>query len=309
MLEIILTSNSLITIVLNNSKIEVSNINKKVLKLENPKSLNFDFYFTNSPAYMFHANCEYDEFYKTNSEQIKVIKLSDKKYIFKFLLKNECFLQKKCKKIVKNEQIFNFYQNGLVEIETQNTLNFSKQYDFKIVDASVIELKNNYVALKLFGEYEEEKTIVLNDNFAEILLFDSAMIESNETGFKVLTNLYDIAGHGVVEVFEIDEDIKKVDEYTVYMQTTPQREFNLHVLPIYFLECIRARDYKEASSCLSTELKNKAKPEHLAQYFGDFVDIYVLENKIYLEYVDASNNYFARQFNFAISNDKISSIS
>ncbi len=309
MFEIILMSKKPITLVLNGAKVNLSKTDKKLLKLDEPKTLNFDYYFTNYSSNVFHVKLDFvDGEYTSQSEKVQVIKVKDNLYFAMFLQENECFLPKKCKKIVKNEQIFNFYQNGLVEIETESAVLFSEFYDFEIVNAEVMMLNNNYIALKLFGKFDEEMSIILNAQFVEIIQFQSCVIENTETGFKVLTNLYDIAGHGLVEVFEIDEDIKKVDEYSVFMNNAPRREFNPKVLPIYFLQCIKARDFVEAKKCLSQTLNAKAKVEHLSQFFGDFIKIVPFDNKFCLVYVDGFNRYFAKQFSFEIENNKIKNI-
>ena len=309
MIEIFLLSQKPITILLNGVKIDISKTDKKVLKFDEAKNISFDYYFTNSASNIFHSKVEFvDDEYYSSDENLSLVKVKENKYILKFLLKNECFLPKKCKKMQKNGLIFNFFQNGMVEIENESSLLFSEQYDFEIIDADILELKNNYFALKLYGKNEHEKGIILNSSFAQIICFDSAIIESTETGFKVLTNLFDIAGHGLVEVFEINEDIKKVDEYSVYLNGAPKRSFNLKVLPIYFLQCIRARDFNEAKRCLSQGLNAKAKIEHLSQFFGDFIDIIPFNNQFLLEYVDDLNRHFTKSFQFDIQNNKIQNI-
>lgn len=310
MFEIFLVAQKPITIIFNAAKINISKTDSKVLKFDDAKTLNIDHYFTNYGSNIFHTKLQYiDDQYVSNNQSVKVVKIKDNLYILNFLHQNECFLQKKCKKIVKNSKLFTFYQNGVVEIESESDVLFSSQYDFEILDANIIELKNDYFAIELFGKNETEKSIILNNQFTEILSFDSCVIENTDLGFKVLTNLYDIASHGLVEVFEIDEDIKKVDEYSVFMNNAPRREFNSKVLPIYFLQCIKARDYAEAKRCLSSNLKAKAKIEHLSQYFGDFVNIFPFNNKVYLEYIDSFNYHFAKSFEFQVENNKIQNIS
>lgn len=309
MFEIILTSKKPITILLNGTNFEISKTNTKVLKFDESKDINFDYYFTQSASNVFHGKLGFvNDEYVTFDDCLQLVKIKDQKYILRFLRQNECFLQKKCQKIAKNGQIFTFYQNGVIEIETENQVLFSQKYDIEILNAEILELKNNFFAIKLFEKDELERCIVFNNNFAEIICFDSALIESTEDGFKVLTNLFDIAGHGLVEIFSIDEDIKKIDEYAVYMNSAPNREFSTNVLPLYFLQCIKARDYEEAKRCLSQSLKAKAQIQHLVQYFGDFVNIFVFDEKVYLEYIDSMNNRFAKNFSFKIEGNRIQNI-
>ena len=309
MFQIVLTSIKPITVMFNNSKFDISKIDNKVMEFNEPKDINFDFYFTENGSNIFHGKLKFvDDEYMAFGENLQIVKMKEQQYILRFLCKNECFLQKKCQKIVKNEQIFTFFQNGVVEIETENQVLFSQKYDFEIVNAEISELVNNYFVIKLFGKDEEEKSIVFNNNFAEIICLDSAVIEPTENGFKVLTNLHDVAGHGLVEIFSIDEDIKKIDEYAVYMNNAPNRDFNINILPLYFLQCIKSRDYEEAKRCLSQNLRAKAKIEHLAQYFGEFVNTFVFDNNFYLEYIDAFNHHFAKKYNFRIEANRIQNI-
>ncbi len=309
MFDFILNCKKPLTILLGANYIEISNHKQKILSTDIAKSFNIDYYLTNNASNIYHAKINFiDGEFVCDEQNVRLIKIKDNTYILNFLLKNECFLQKKSKKIVKNGLIFNFYTNGMVEVETENELKYCNKFDFEIIDAEVVTLKNDFIALKFFGKNDSEYSVVFNNHFAEIISFDSAVLEQTENGFKVLTNLYDIAGHGLVECFEIDEDIKKTDEYSVYLNKAPKRDFNEQVLPIYFLQCIRARDFVEAKRCLSPNLQAKAKMEHLSQFFGDFINIYPINDKIYCEYIDAFDKHFAKPFTFQISNGKIQNI-
>ncbi len=289
------------------------NIQKSVEISEN-KSFVFEFYLEAEKSIIEICKLDFDgERYLSQNKNVKLIKLENNLYFVKFLTKNTKILQKKVKKVAKNDLFFNFYQNGLVEIETNNDLKFCENFDFEMIDAEVLELKNNCYALKLFGTQNADKSIVVNDNFASVLSFESAVLEASENGFKVLTNLYDIAKHGLVEVFEIDSDIKKIDEYSVYLSGSPQKEFNENVLPIYFLQCIKANDFRLAKECLSFELASKTRPEHLKAYFGDFVDILTFDEKIYLVYQNSPSITggicnTAKSFNFEVQDAKIKNI-
>lgn len=266
-------------------------------KLEFAQILNFEISFEK-------GNCF------SKYEKMQVIKIEDGLYFLKIFVKNCTNHQKKCKKIVKNGLFFNFFENGYIEIENQDTLLFCEQFDFSILDAEVMELKNDAYCLKLFGKNNAEKSVIIDKNFVSVLSFDSAVEELTENGFKVLTDLHDIACHGLVEVFEVEEEISKVDEYSVYLKGSPVKKFNTNVLPIYFLQCVKANDFFEAKRCLSDELKNKATNENIKNYFGNFSDILAFNGKTYLVYHDSSyfdkfNNFFAKEFSFKIANNQI----
>lgn len=294
-----------------NERIKLSKSEPKVLEFETASSFDFDILPWPTCALQFHVFAKFDgENYLVENQNIKIIKIDGNTHIFKICAKNTNNLQKKCKKITKNGIFFNFYQNGVVEIEDENSLLFCEKFDVKIFDADVLELKNGCYCLKLYGENGVEKSVIIDNNFVSVLSFDSTVVETTERGFKVLTDLKDIACHGFVETFEIDDSIKKIDEYSVYLKGSPQKNFNENVLPVYFLQCIRANDFLEAKHCLSQELSGKAKNEHLKAYFGNFLDITTFENKIYLVYQSnfmnaGSNNYFAKETIFKVANGKI----
>ena len=310
MFEIFLMSKKPIAVMIADKKILVSKDTQKKLEIVDAKKLDINYYFSSFSSNVFCVNLDFlSGEPKVFGEDVVLTRLEENRYILKFCKKNSCFLQKKCTKIAKNDLFFNFYQNGVVEIESENEVKFSENYDFQIFGAEVLELNGLCYALKLFGEKNQEKCIILNSSFAEILCFDSCVVEETENGFKVLTNLFDIAGHGLVEVFEIDEDIKKIDQYTVYMAGEARTDFNTSILPIYFLQCIKSGDYALAKRCLSVSLQSKVKIEHLKQYFGDFVDAYFFDDKIYLEYVQNSNLYTAKSFKFVVDGDVITDIS
>lgn len=294
---------------INNCSVNVSKTMPKKIVISENKPFCFDYNFLEMEQGVFHQKIDFDgKNFVCDGNFLKLVKVKEDLFFVKILPKNSHILQKKVKKIVKNDIFFNFYQSGLVEIETKNELLFSDFINIKIVDADVLELKNSFYAVKFFGENGAEMSIVFSNFFEPLFMFESVVLESIENGFKVLTNLYDIAGHGIVEVFEIGEDVKKVDEYTVYMTGEPKANVNPKTLPMYFLECIKAMDYALAKKCLSNTLSQKSKLEHIKAYFGNFVDIDIFNDKIYLEYIDSDGSYFVKQYNFLIHNGKIEDI-
>ena len=291
-----------------NCSFDVSKTSQKKVVISEQKTFGFDYYFSNMQQGVFHGQIDFDgKNFEADSNFLKVVKVDENLFFVKILRKNTYFLPKKVKKIAKNDIFFTFYQNGLIEIEAENKVCFSDFFNIKIVDADVLELKNNFYSVKIFGENEQEKSVVFNSFFEPVFMFESCVVESSENGFKVLTNLHDIAGHGIVEIFNIDDDIKKVDEYAVYMSGEPKQCANQNVLPVYFLECIKAGDFKQAKRCLANCILSKVKVEHLATYFGNFVDILLFDGKTYLEYADGEKHY-VQLFSFLVKDGKIQEI-
>ena len=306
MFEIFLETKKPLTILLDSAKITVSKVNPIKLNISETKSFGFDYFYNGDSSIIHHCGLDFvDGNFVSKSQNIRLIKMEQNSVCIQFLDKIECFLQKKCKKIAKNGLFFNFYQNGVVDIEDDNSLKFCKNFDFEIADAEVVELKNNFYAINLFGKFDLEKTIILNSNFEDILCFDNCILETTENGFKVLCNLYDIASHGVVQAFEIDQDVSLLEQYTVYLKEYPNNMFNTNILPIYFLQNIKAQDFAEAKKCLSQQLQLKVKADHLKTYFGNFCDILIINQQIYLIYQADFNKYFAKNFNFVVVEGKI----
>lgn len=310
MIEIYLRAKKPTTMLVGQTRIEVDNAHPKKLQIDEPSGFDFDYYFSTTNSLMYHCKLEFlNDEYSTKDKFVSLTKLPENSYLLEFLRQNECYLQKKCAKLAFDGNFLNCYQNGVLEIESELDVRYCEQLDFEIASAEVLNLPNNFYALKLYGKGRGEKCIILNASFASILSFDSCILEKTDQGFKVLTNINDIAGHGVVETYQIDDDCKKIDEYTVYMQDYAKNDVNQNVLPIYFLQCVKAKDFAEAKRCLSQDLQSKVKLEYLKKYFGDFEKVFCVDGKIFLQYVGSLNKHYAKEYHFSVANAKIISIS
>lgn len=284
---------------------------KKVLQFDEYQDIEFYYGFFDEIEMLYFCKLKFNgKNFCSSQRDFEFVELDKNLYFLKFLYKKVEFFQKKVKKIVKNENIFNIFNNGLIEIETDDSLIFSKYFNFQVADADVLELDKSCFAIKLFGENQKDLSVVFNDNFEDELCFDTSILEKTENGFRALTELYDIARHGLVEVYEIGDGIKKIDEYSVYLNGHATNEFNSEVLPIYFLQSIRANDFAEAKKCLSEELLSIVKNEHLKSYFGNFSKVLIVGDKLYLAYQKQYYDGFgfltqAKQVDFVIENNKI----
>ena len=87
---------------------------------------------------------------------------------------------------------------------------------------------------------------------------------------------------------------------------------NENVIPFAFLQCILAKDYKEALNYLDDSLKSSLKKEHLRLFFGDFVQIATpkddAKKSVTLIYHEKDNIYSTKTFRFEIQNSKITNI-
>lgn len=312
MFEILLSSKVPMEVSISNTKFLVSNSNKKLVKFNENKlfSLQYNFAGKNSVVYSVEFSFLNDSLI-TDNTNLKIINYDKNKFLVKILQKNAVFLQKKVKKLQINEVFYNFYQNGLVEIESQEEILFSEIYDFEILDADILTLNNGFIALKLFGS-KTEACIILNNNFIELDFYENSIIEKTEQGYKVLIDLKNIAGHGLVKEYAITESATLIDEYSVYLKGQPTIPTNSNIVPLFFAECIKSKDYNLAKNLLCDELKNSAKQEHLANFFGNFVSVdtdYWTNDKNVLCFEYQKNNInYIKKYTFSMQNNKILNI-
>ena len=313
MLEIILSSKKPVLVEVLNAKAEVSSIKQKYITFDAPVNFNFKYNFLGENSIVYNAEFSFtNNNLVCNNPHIKVVCFEQNKYLVQILQQNSFFLQKKVKKIQLNNVFYNFYQNGLIEIESSNEMLFSEIYDFHIIDADVLPLNNGFVACKLFGA-QQDACLILNNNFVEVDFAFNSIIEPTENGYKILTTVNDIARHGVVKNFVITNTATLHDEYSVYLKGRPIMPSNQNVVPLCFAQCIKAKDYVLAKSFLSEDLKAVAKPEHLANFFGDFVNVYTDIfngdiNTLCFEY-QQNKNYYIKKYNFKLNSQKIVNIS
>lgn len=310
MFEILLKSNQKFGVIMQSCNFYVDSDKQKKIVVEDTQDINFEFYFCNQSSLVYPACLQFDGTrWVTESKYISITKISEQKYICEITKNVADNMQEKTKKITINQIYFNFYCNGVVEIESDNNLLFCENFDFSIKNASVVELDKGYYALNLFSAENTEKTILINQSFASVMTFDNAIFEKTENGFKVLQQLFDIANHGLVQVYQFEDDIKLVDEYTVYIKNHALNKFSTQVLPIYFLQCVKANDFGEAKTCLADSIRQKVSNQGLKAYFGEFVDILIFEGGIYLKYLtNTPQNYVTKKCQFALQDGKISKI-
>lgn len=310
MFEILLKSNQKYGVNILGHNFYIDCENPKQIKTDDTGDIEFEFYFCNSPSAIYSVCLKFDGTrWVTDSKHVFVTKISDQKYVCE-ITKNVSDIDcSKAKKISINQNIFNFYKNGMVEIERDNNLLFSENFDFAVQNATVIELDSGYYGINLFSAENTEKTIVLNNNFASVMLFENAIFEKTENGFRVLQEVFDIANHGIVQSFAIDQDLKLVDEYAVYTKNHALNKFSPQVLPIYFLQCVKANDFSEAKKCLSENISQKVSNSGLKTYFGNFIDVMIFEGEIYLKYpTQTAQNMVTKHCKFVLQDGKISKI-
>ena len=147
---------------------------------------------------------------------------------------------------------------------------------------------NNKTFCLIFDTKKEK--IVLCDEYESF--------EENRQTIKFLKFCNDIAGHGIVNVFDINSCC--VDNYVVYINNSPKTATNNQLIPFAFLESIKLKDFTLAKHYLYDSLTSN---EHLENFFGDFSDIYFNGYSNKLNYTIKGKKY--RNFTFELNNNKI----
>lgn len=99
-------------------------------------------------------------------------------------------------------------------------------------------------------------------------------IEKTENEISSLSNLYDIANHGIVQRYELKEKgFELVDEYTVFTEGKPFLTTNRNIIPWAFMEAVNIGDIKLARQYLDDDLNRILSDEHISKYFGDYSEI------------------------------------
>lgn len=286
-----------------------NNSSKKIC-FDNICDINFQIYSCNNPSLIFPVLIKFDQNrWFSTTKYANLTQISQNKYICEINICENLLNNKKSKKIILDSLCFNFFENGNIEIESENNLLFSENFDIKIENAKVISLDNNFYAINIFSSNDKEKTIIINNEFKCEKIFENAIFEKTENGFKVLQEVFDIANHGIVSIYNFDNGLKKIDEYSVYMKNHTLNNFAPKVLPLYFLQCVKANDFSQAKRFLTENIKQKVSNQGIKSYFGDFVDVVCFENDFYLKYQNSQKwNFDAKKCQFSINDGKITSI-
>lgn len=141
------------------------------------------------------------------------------------------------------------------------------------------------------ADCKDEKYAFLHDG--EQTIFKGICKEINIIGddIKILFDLKDGLGHGLVHKFEVvDDKIKKTDEYAVYL--SEDKIFFNQFSPITFLNCVRAKNFNLARKILSKDLNEVLDDDHLSEFFGDFDHV---EQNRFLSHFDENNIIVRKQ--------------
>ena len=91
----------------------------KKIQIDETSDINFEFYFFDAPSFLYPVRLQFDGIrWVSVSKFVSLTKLTDEKYLCQITKNCAQNMPKKVKKYSIDGNIFNFYDNGIVEIET-----------------------------------------------------------------------------------------------------------------------------------------------------------------------------------------------
>jgi len=220
------------------------------------------------------------------------------------------------KNIRVNENItINIFDDGFynLEIITKNKV-YHHTLSEKITDISCeyfLENETEFLFFKGKSALNKDFLLVLSNFFCNLEI-SADLIECSHNKITTLLNQNDIAKHGIVCVYVLDKNqFKLKDEYTVFLDKTPQLAIDPKIIPWAFAESINIGDLKLARKYLSKELNMMLDDEHLQDFFGDYEEIKWNKYKNMpntLCFVYKNNPNEAKTYKFEIDNNKITNI-
>jgi len=181
---------------------------------------------------------------------------------------------------IKNrEHIFSVFYDGIYELSIQEKeLLLNKEIPYSIKNVSLEKIKNkDIVVIQTTTNNLENYALILqykNNNYEVVKEGIIDKIEYNQELITTLEKQNDMAGHGMVEEYEIkDTGVIKKDSYFVYMNEKPKTTQIRELVPYAFLEAIKIKNFSLARTYLTEELNENLLDEHLEAYFGNILDI------------------------------------
>lgn len=247
----------------------------------------------------------------TNSFLADLVKFDLENY--QLILKEYCVhLQKNVAHEFNNGTIADVSLNGELILKVNNEAAFKKLFNTSIETTNFIELKNNFFAVLVLKENNEGVVFVFDADNKLVLEKSANKIEITDDGFQILQIFNDVTKNGLVNKYKINETLEMMEEYAVYLKDGPKEINNKRIVPIAFLQCIKAKNFEYAKTFLSSDLEQKVTEDNLSAYFGEWNEIctnYLNKNTFnQFALIYGEENKFAKIFNFKIENDLITNI-
>ncbi|MBQ3048143.1 MAG: hypothetical protein IJD48_03925 [Clostridia bacterium] len=237
------------------------------------------FYPTNCSEYSLPFCFVFDAKNPCHSKNVKVANFNNNNYLLSvspfFISKpqNLLFSTKKLKTNSTEHTIF-FNTNSDLNLKIESDLDvFSYNFDVKIKQLKCVSLNQNIL---IYAHGCHGGVVVLldytQDKYKIILCEKVDILEETNSTLKTYKCLYDFAGHGVVNTFDLNKSLLP-NTQLVYANKSPFLAKHKEIIPYAFFEAIKVNNLKVARFYLSTSLSNKLSDKHLKVFFDNFDDI------------------------------------
>ena len=255
---------------------------------------------------------------KTNSNFLEITNYDDINFEIKILpmkitLKTTQKVLEKIK--VNNDLNIVLFDDGNenVEISTKTSV-YHHVLKEKILNPKCEYFQqNNNEFLFLTGKTQKNQDfLVIFNNFFCNLEISADIIETTRNEITVLNYQNDIAKHGIVQKYTLNEnEFMLSDEYTVLLEGEALKTQDPKIIPWAFCEAINIKNTKLARFYLDKTLNSMLSDEHLLSFFGDYEEIKWnkykdLENTICFVY--GKEQKISKTFKFEIIEGKITNI-
>lgn len=152
-------------------------------------------------------------------------------------------------------------------IARKNASLFSYSVNLEYLN-NALSSSNNYI--KIFKLPEEHYILKFFPFLIKNPEISGDKLEVNDTEIKKLSFINDLTGRAKVEVLKVEEkQIKKENEYFVYMNEEVKQETNSNLVLLAFFEAYTSKDYNTCFNYLSDSYASNLDKEGLKEFFGD----------------------------------------
>ncbi len=242
------------------------------------------------------------------NNNVKIIKLLSNHYKIQFTLPL-CIVYKPSvlqKNILLDDANLSFFDSTMQYILIKNNNGIFKAFINQTITQPNFKNFNKYYALT--GNCENKDYLLLLDKLGNIVFEDCAdLIELTNNTISTLNKMQDIAKHGFVSIYKVEENnISLTEQYTVFLNQTPIYTKNKYCISTAFLEALNINNLKLARYYLSDELNATLNDQQLTSFFGDYTEFepnFLLDanNSVFFVY----NSNMVKIYNFEIKENKI----
>jgi len=174
--------------------------------------------------------------------------------------------------LTEHNIFFNTNSNLNLKVESNYDI-FEANFDVKIEELKAVVLSQNIL---IFANGKHKSIVVLleylQNKYKPILCETVDILEETETQLKTYKTLFDFAGHGVVNTFDLKQNLLPTTQL-VYANSSPLLAKHKEIIPYAFFEAIKINNFKLARFYLSQDLSKKLTDKHLKVFFENFDDV------------------------------------